>query len=121
MAVALLGELLRARRVELGLEQAELAKLVGVSQQTVSRWERGEALPRRGRIELLANALDVEAATIARYAGSLAATTGDDGPSFHHLYERVDGLSDIELALLVERAWSTLRARMGLGLTRACT
>jgi transcriptional regulator with XRE-family HTH domain len=92
-----------------------------VSQQTVSRWERGEALPRRGRVELLANALDVEAAIIARYAGSLAAAAGDDSLSFRHLYERIDSLTDTELALLVERAWSTLRGRMSLGLTRACT
>lgn len=36
---------LTALRVERGLTQAELARAVGVSRQTVSRWERGFIVP----------------------------------------------------------------------------
>lgn len=36
---------LTALRVEFGLTQAELARAVGVSRQTVSRWERGFIVP----------------------------------------------------------------------------
>lgn len=54
-----LGNWLRDTRRRLGLEQADIATRVGVTQQTVSRWENGEAVP-RGRFVLpLANALEV--------------------------------------------------------------
>ena len=36
------GSELRARREALGMTQAELARRLGVPQQHVSRWERGE-------------------------------------------------------------------------------
>jgi transcriptional regulator with XRE-family HTH domain len=38
-----LGELIRQARGD--LSQAEVAKLVGVDQSTVSRWERDETVP----------------------------------------------------------------------------
>jgi len=37
-----IGIRLRARREELGIKQGELADRLGVSQQTVSRWESGD-------------------------------------------------------------------------------
>lgn len=40
-----LTDKLTALRVERGLTQAELARAVGVSRQTVSRWERGFIVP----------------------------------------------------------------------------
>lgn len=44
---AVIGKRLRARREALGLTQVELAALVGVSQATISGWERGEYCPAR--------------------------------------------------------------------------
>jgi transcriptional regulator with XRE-family HTH domain len=38
---SLTPEFLRRRRVELGLTQADLAERLGVTQEAVSRWERG--------------------------------------------------------------------------------
>jgi transcriptional regulator with XRE-family HTH domain len=35
------GEHLRARRLALGLSQRRLAMLLGVSEQTIGKWERG--------------------------------------------------------------------------------
>ena len=40
-----LGAAIRARRVEAGLTQAELAERLSVSPQTVSHWERGDTTP----------------------------------------------------------------------------
>lgn len=37
---------LYVRRIELGLSQAGLAKLVGVKQATIGNWERGQAVPK---------------------------------------------------------------------------
>lgn len=53
---------IKSRRIELGMTTDELAKKVGVSNATISRWETGViANQRRDKIELLANALDVKA------------------------------------------------------------
>ena len=39
------GALLRSKRVECGLLQAEVAKKMGVSQRTISSWETGRTVP----------------------------------------------------------------------------
>lgn len=36
---------LRAARVNQGLKQSEVAKLLGVSEQTISNWENGKSFP----------------------------------------------------------------------------
>ena len=49
---------IKKRRKDLGLTLAELAKMVGVSEATVQRWESGNIKTLRyGRIEVLASAL----------------------------------------------------------------
>lgn len=54
------GKDLKMRRQELGLTMLDVAKKVGVSEATVSRWESGEiANMKRDRILLLADALKV--------------------------------------------------------------
>ena len=40
-----IGTTIRARRLDAGLTQAELAERLNVSAQSVSHWERGETLP----------------------------------------------------------------------------
>lgn len=56
---------LKKRRKELSLTMLEVAKKVGVSEATVSRWESGDiANMRRDKIALLANALQVTPAYI---------------------------------------------------------
>lgn len=53
---------IKQRRLELGLTLEEVAKVVGVSKATVSRWESGEITNmRRDRIANLAKVLNVEA------------------------------------------------------------
>jgi transcriptional regulator with XRE-family HTH domain len=43
-----LGQMLKARRLELGLTQAQAGQKLGVEQSTVSEWERGKSFPREG-------------------------------------------------------------------------
>ena len=51
---------LKQRRIELNLTMAEVAKKVGVSEATISRWESGDiANMRRDKIVLLSKALKV--------------------------------------------------------------
>lgn len=56
---------LKARRRELGLSQYEVAKLVGVSESTISRWESGNiANMKRSYIDAYARALHLSPADI---------------------------------------------------------
>ena len=55
------AEVLRSARLEKGWDQAQFARQLGtVSQQTVSRWERGISRPRKAMIPEIAKVLDIE-------------------------------------------------------------
>ena len=57
--------ILSERRRELGYTMKDVAKLVGVSEATISRWESGDiANMRRDRISKLADALKISPAVI---------------------------------------------------------
>lgn len=47
-------------RTTAGLSQEELAKLVGVTQATVSRWEAGKMVPNADKLRSLVKALGVK-------------------------------------------------------------
>jgi len=53
---------IRAAREARGWDQAELARRLGLGQQTVSRWERGETSPRGERLQLLRVTLGLDGA-----------------------------------------------------------
>lgn len=58
-------DILRNKRIELGLTMKDVAKKVGVSEGTVSRWESGEiADMKRSKIALLAEVLHLSPYTI---------------------------------------------------------
>jgi transcriptional regulator with XRE-family HTH domain len=60
-----IGERIRKRRGELKLSQEALARKVGCSLKSISRYERDKQAPRRGHhLESLAEALNVSAAWI---------------------------------------------------------
>lgn len=42
----LLGERIRRRRMELGISQGRLAKIMNVTQGSISQWEKGRTHPR---------------------------------------------------------------------------
>jgi transcriptional regulator with XRE-family HTH domain len=113
--MSLLGETVKIRREELGLGQLELAERLGVSQQTVSRWEKGLALPRPGRVQELARELELDARRLQRFAGYLSsAESSEASEPWHAVYERMHELTHTELMLLIDRAWEELRTREGL-------
>lgn len=61
-------ELLRVKREQHGLTQAELARKVGVTRQAVGLWESGEFRPRP--VGKLAEALDITDAELGALARS---------------------------------------------------
>ncbi len=111
--MGLFDRTLRSRREELGLGQADLAKRVGVTQQTISRWENGEVVPPPKRLAKVALALDLDLDRVLAYGGYLPDAT--DWPSWHVLnlcYEQMSNLSESELLMLIERALQEIRKRI---------
>ncbi|HZJ51274.1 MAG TPA: helix-turn-helix transcriptional regulator [Actinomycetota bacterium] len=107
-----LDRTLRARREQLGLDQAQVAEFVGVSQQTISRWESGAITPPPKRLAKLAVALDIDLDRMLAYAGYLS--NGADWPRWQLLNtfsERMTELSDDELAAVIDQAWEELSRR----------
>jgi transcriptional regulator with XRE-family HTH domain len=102
------------RREELGLSQGELAERVGVSQQTISRWESGLAIPQPERVLALAEVLDLDEERLLGYAGYIPKPDRSHyWQDFHAMYEGIVNLSDKELILLLDRAWEEHRRRQG--------
>ena len=113
--MSLLGETLKIRREERGLGQEELAAQLGVRQQTVSRWEKGLALPRPARVVQLASALGLDGEHLQRLAGYLPERERSDAAEpWLEVYGRMPELTRTELMLLLDRAWQELRSREGL-------
>lgn len=63
------GKIILAARKRKGLEQAELGRLLGTTQQNVSRWEAGSSRPRLGQVRALALALGEREETLRMAAG----------------------------------------------------
>ena len=109
-----LGRFIRTRREELGLDQALLAGAVGVGQQTVSRWERGDGPPRRRHLGPLAGALKIDGAELHRLAGyhpDAPSTPADE--LVVALRQRADELTDQQLLDILDVVWRTYRSRSG--------
>ena len=63
------GELLAAARKRKGLEQGELGRLLGTTQQNISRWEAGRSRPRPSQIPALALVLGEKEEVLRTSAG----------------------------------------------------
>ncbi|HYN99315.1 MAG TPA: helix-turn-helix transcriptional regulator [Actinomycetota bacterium] len=110
--MGLFDRTLRTRREELGLGQTQLAERIGVTQQTISRWESGEIVPPPKRLAKLAEALNLDASRMLSYAGYLGPEA--DGKQWDLLtvfYEHLTQLPDDELLVIIQRAAEELRSR----------
>ncbi len=113
--MSLIGETVKIRREELGLDQLELGRRVGVGQQTVSRWETGAAVPKPDRLPVLAQVLGLDSGYVHRLAGYLPPSSASPAADLvHELYARAAELSDDELLLMLDRCWQEYRRRQGL-------
>jgi transcriptional regulator with XRE-family HTH domain len=95
-----LGNLIRRRREDRGIDQGELATLIGVSQPTISAWELGRATPSVGYNSALERELDIDTDRVlsAPFAGVL---TRDDRDPVKKAIVNEDRLSIDEQRALV--------------------
>ena len=63
------GQWIKALRILCGYEQSELAKLVGVKQAAISKWENNSNKPEAKYIEKLAEALHQDVSRILLICG----------------------------------------------------
>jgi transcriptional regulator with XRE-family HTH domain len=97
-----------ARRQALGLDQRTVAENVGVTQQTISRWESGISLPRREAVHALARALDLDVDELHRLAGYASSMAVDEVVDLvHAVHSHVHRFSDEQLLLLLDLLWRT--------------
>ena len=87
-------EVLKKRRIALGLTLKDVADAVGVSEATVSRWESGDiANMKRDRIEALSRVLDISPLVILGRPESDQLTRLT---IYAELFERLQNLPDGE-------------------------
>jgi transcriptional regulator with XRE-family HTH domain len=67
-----LGELILSRQRELGLRSGDLARLIGTTEATVSRWVNGRSRPVPKNLERLAEALSLPFTSVIKAAGGTA-------------------------------------------------
>lgn len=108
----ILGAGIRIRREELGMAQAELARLLGVRQQTISRWEKGTVVPPPKRLAALADVLNLELDPLLSRAGYLGEPAPTSRP-FARLLANMDlsEATEEDLYVVIDLAWEELKAR----------
>ncbi len=112
--MGLFDQTITVRRLELDLSQTQVAERLSVSQQTVSRWESGFAIPDPERVNAIADVLDLEKESLLVYAGYiLLDDRSHHWHEFQSMYDGIMHLSDKELILLLDRAWQEHRRRQG--------
>ncbi len=83
------GDLIRARRQELGIPQAKVAQLIGRAATTVRTWEQGRSTPTETRVvEILAAVLHLDAKELMAAAGlePPPSSAPDEHPSVEEIY-----------------------------------
>jgi transcriptional regulator with XRE-family HTH domain len=90
-------EAVRAHRARCGLSQGQLARRLGVRQQSVSRWEAGVALPTPQRVVQLEDALGLERGTLWRAIGYPDGTGSTASDPLGEVLTRLPSLTGAEL------------------------
>lgn len=82
------SETVETARKRKGLTQPELAERLGLRQQTISKWEKGQARPRSGFVKEVAAELDLSEHDLLVMAGYLAGDERKSGATLRAQAER---------------------------------
>ena len=74
---ATFGDRLSVAREHAGMDQAQLARRIGVKLQTLQNWESDRAEPRANRLQMLAGLLNVSIVWLMTGSGAGAPVPGD--------------------------------------------
>lgn len=101
---------IRDRRIQLGMTMKDVAKIVGVSESAVCRWETGDIdNMRRDKIVKLAKALQISPVDLLDYTTLVAIPTSHKNGNLDEVIVRYSKLSDSdkETVLRLLRALGT--------------
>jgi transcriptional regulator with XRE-family HTH domain len=114
-------------RENAGLTQAELAEKIGVAQQIVSRWEKGDRKPKLEALEKISEACNVKlSALLTDHSSKLSRARNESGYAaygstcaaiFEQIpYKLIDSLTAGQLAVIaqiIDKAYQSGKASMG--------
>ena len=103
---ATLGDRIAAAREAAGLSQKELARRLGVGEETMVRWEDDRAEPRANRLSMLSGMLGVSLRWLLNGEGDGPAADAGDVP--HEIGELLDEVRSLQLQ--IARAGTKLAA-----------
>lgn len=87
-----LGDRISSLRKERGISQVDLAKMLDVSRQAVSKWENNQSAPDTAKLIQLADALDTEVA----YLATGVMPVYESPPIVVNMVEKVDQIKVVE-------------------------
>lgn len=87
-----LGDRILSLRKERGISQVELAKMLDVSRQAVSKWENNQSAPDTAKLIQLADALDTE----VTYLATGVMPVYESPPIVVNMVEKVDQIKVVE-------------------------
>lgn len=113
-----MGEIISARRKELGMTQKELAAKMNVTDKAVSKWERGIAFPDINSVPRLAEVLEV---SVVELMDAQDGTKQEEAPMKHAVKETIDLILRVVplamgVAVAALSAMRQLDANAGLGM-----
>ncbi len=94
-----LADLIKSKRAELGLSQADLARRLGVTQVTVLYWEKQRTMPDMSNVNKIANVLGMTSEELWAYLD------GNDNPkeqlNVTRILNALDSMSAGDVALII--------------------
>ena len=113
-----MGEIISARRKELGMTQKELAAKMNVTDKAVSKWERGIACPDINSVPQLAEVLEI---SVAELMDAQSDEKTEEAPMKHAVREMIDLILRVVplamgVAVAVLSVMNSLDANAGLGM-----
>lgn len=106
----MINNMLKERRLELGLTMKQVAEAVGVSEGTISRWESGEiSNMKRSRIAALAKILNMKPSDIV--LGTSSNTSSEESNVDREFFQLLSTMSEEDKVWLLNVIKSVIEGR----------